>query len=709
MTNIDDDIPEDINRQLDETIGVEHVKQENYTPTYRVYGESKIPVSESESKLWSIRKDQALKVMEDVKDQWEITYKYFNTDHVDIRDDGSFDYKTDTKLRNNNNCTENLVWANNIGMIPTLYSQDPAIEVTNNKDKDEELNKMSTMIERLVNVLLKRRSAPGLHIKPKARKAILNALLTNRGIIKIGYNFKIDGNENLIQEIKQLGEQLSEAKDVNEVKDIEGKIQALEETINLNTQSGPYAKHIRPFDLLIDPQALEQDGTDANWIMEREFIPTEYLKAKFGIDDEDDNTVKSIYNPDKVLPVNTKELSENDDEDNVLADENISSYQNLGYDNYENYKKSCLTECYWVWDKVKRRVYLYSNKCWNFPIWVWEDPYQLDEFFPYYVLNFHESPNASLCKGETSYYLDQQDTINMINSQLVKMREFGFNHYLYDANSGVEAKEIEKWLNGKQSVVGIRLPPNKKIDEILYAGSIPTDKNQALYDKSDLQRVVDMISGTDATTRSGEYKTNTTNLAIQSYIAGKSIRLDDKRDLIENWLGNIGWGIAQLCLQFMDIDQVSNLIGKENAQLWRNMDKNEITSTFSVQCVGGSTVKPTSDNKKQQALQIAQVLGQFASATPYVVIVMLQVLQRAIDEVVVKEEDIELIKNSILQSMQAQQQQAQQQALLDNAKAQQANAETDKNVAETAQIMSQVNGQNEIANQQTPEMLLGRE
>ena len=59
--------------------------------------------------------------------------------------------------------------------------------------------------------------------------------------------------------------------------------------------------------------------------------------------------------------------------------------------------------------------------------------------------------------------------------------------------------------------------------------------------------------------------------------------------------------------------------------------------------------------------------------------------------------------------MQSQQQQAQQQALLDNAKAQQANAETDRNVAETAQIMSQVNGQNEIANQQTPEMLLGRE
>lgn len=700
------EIPENINRQLNETLGIEdEVIYEEYKPIYRVYGETKIPVSSAESKLWYTRKQQAMKVMEDVSQQWDLSYKYFNADQISIKDDGTLEFKTNTKLRNNKNNTENLVWANNTGLIPALYSQDPSIEVTNLKDKEKDKDKAATMIERLLNVLFKKRTAPGLNIKSKARKGILNTLLTNRGVLKIGWTFKIDGNDQAIQEIQELGQQLSEAKNVKEVKEIEGKIQALEEILNYTTPAGPYVKHIRPYDIYIDPNCSDQDGTDANWIMEREYIPTEYLKAKFGVYTNNKEEIESVYSPGKILPLGNKDFNEDDDNVNILDTDN--NYENYGYDNSENYKKSCLTECFWVWDKLKRRVYLYSNNCWDFPIWVWEDPYNLDEFYPYYILNFHENPNASLCKGETSYYLDQQDTINMINAQLQKMREFGFNHYLFDTNSGVDVKDIQNWLNGKRSIVGVKLPPNKTFEQILFTGQIPSDKNQQLYDKSDLLRVVDMITGTDAATRSGEYKTNTTNLAIQSYIAGKSMRLDDKRDQIENWLGNVGWGIAQLCLMYMEKEQVDALIGADNAQLWQNMDQDVINSTYSVQCVGGSTVKPTSDTKKQQALQITQILGQFAGATPYVTIIMLEVLQRAFDEVVVKEEDIEAIKNSILQQIQAQQLAQQQQAQLAQAQANEANTNADKNAVESAQIMSALNGINPEQQINTPEMLLG--
>ena len=61
------EIPENINRQLNETLGIEdEVVSEEYKPIYRVYGETKIPVSSAESKLWHTRKQQAMKVMEDV-------------------------------------------------------------------------------------------------------------------------------------------------------------------------------------------------------------------------------------------------------------------------------------------------------------------------------------------------------------------------------------------------------------------------------------------------------------------------------------------------------------------------------------------------------------------------------------------------------------------------------------------------------------------
>lgn len=705
----EDNIPDFMIDVLDKTVGeVENSENSsNYQPVYRVIGDDKIPVSKAEGKLWSVRKDQARKVMEDVTTQWDLTYKYFNADQVSIKEDGTLEYKN-SKLRNSKFNSENLVWANNTGLIPALYSQDPSVELTTYKDKDEEVTKSVTMIERVINVLFKKRTAPGLNLKSKARKAILNTLLTNRGVVKIGWNFKVDINEQAVNDFNKIAEELEKAKDITVIQDLEGRLQALDDIINTTQQSGPFIRHVRPIDLLIDPNASDQDGTDANWMMEREYIPTEYLKARFGIMDEDKTIAESVYKPGKVLPINDKKLLEDDTAEFTLVDDNIKSYESYGYDNSDSYKKSVLTECYWVWDKLKRRVLLYSANCWDYPIWVWQDPYQLDEFFPYYILNFHESPNSALCRGETSYYLDQQDTINMINSQMQKMRAFGFDHYLFDSNSGVDVADIQKWMNGGKKLVALKLPPNKKFEDILFTGQVPYDKNQTLYDKSDLLRVIDMICGTDATTRSGEYKTNTTNLAIQSYIAGKSMRLDDKRDLIETWLGNIGWGIAQLCLQYMNKEQVVQLIGNGNADLWRNYTPEEIITTFSLQCVGGSTVKPTSDAKKQQAVQIAQILGQFAGASPYVTIIMLKILERAFDEVVVKEEDITIILQSIMQQLQAQQIMQQQQAQLAQAQAAEAQSNADKNAVEAANIMSAQNGIPVEQQMETPNKLLGR-
>lgn len=693
MMNTDDEVPAYIDEQLNETLGIDNTQEENYEPIYRMYGDNRIPVSKAEGKLWKNRQQQAATVMKDVADSWDLTYQYFNADQVVIKDDGTFDFSND-KLKNNKENTENLVWANNISMLPALYSQDPRVEITNNKDKNEQINKMCTMLERVVNILFTKRVAPGLNLKNKVRKAILNCNLTNRGIIKVGYNFKDDVNDTAIKQLNELTKQLEEAKDVKTIKDIEGKMQALEEVINYATSSGPYIKHVRPFDLFIDPNAEEQDGTDAKWIMEREWLPTEYLKAKFGKDNENSDEVESIYKPGKVLPINSKGNDDSlleDDDPLSLTDGDATNYKNYGYENAEQYKRSCLTECFWVWDKTKRRVYLYSNNDWSYPLWVWNDPYELEEFFPYYILNFHENPNATLCKGEVSYYLDQQNTINMINSQLQKMRKFGFNHYLFDSASGADVKDIMNWANGGKNIVPIKLPINKKFEDILFAGSVPYDKNQMLYDKTELLRVVDMISGTDAATRSGEYKTNTTNLAIQQYTQGKQSRIDDKRDLIELFVGKIGWAVAQLCLMYMNQEQVIQLIGDENAQGWTNYQSFEITNTFSLRCIGGSTVKPTSDMKKQQALQLSQILGQFASASPIVTIIMLQIMERAFDEVVVKEEDITAIKNSILQQMQMQQMQMQNEAQLANAKAQE------------AQTQSELNNANSIATLQNAE------
>ena len=104
------------------------------------------------------------------------------------------------------------------------------------------------------------------------------------------------------------------------------------------------------------------------------FMLQKYLKAKFGLETDDEGQTKSVYAPDVVLPVGNKDRA--DDDTDILSNINDEdAFNTYGFDNAENYKRSCLTECYWVWDRLKKRVYLFSNSSWEYPIWVWEDMY----------------------------------------------------------------------------------------------------------------------------------------------------------------------------------------------------------------------------------------------------------------------------------------------------------------------------------------------
>jgi guanyl-specific ribonuclease Sa len=79
--------------------------------------------------------------------------------------------------------------------------------------------------------------------------------------------------------------------------------------------------------------------------------------------------------------------------------------------------------------------------------------------------------------------------------------------------------------------------------------------------------------------------------------------------------------------------------------------------------VGGSSVKPTSNAKKEMALEVGQVLGQFVNAAPQAVTsVMLKVFSSAFEEVVITEEDWASVAESVNQQQQQQQPQPGQNA-----------------------------------------------
>ena len=652
----EDYIPEDIETNIDKSIGASRPKKKRQ-PTYQIVGESKIPVAKSAGKLWKSRLKQAEKLNRDVNDAWEEAIRYFDNDQTAHRlptDHAAGNLIGNQRLNNNITETENVVFSNITTMVPALYARNPQSEFTSTTETNK---RFATILERLVNVIGNRKATPGINLKPKAKRCVVTSLLTNRSWIEINWVHKQDSSEQAFDDLETLSKQLEKAKTPQKIREVEGKIDALERGIDILQPSGPTVKVRSPFDVAIDPNSKEVDLSDANCVMIRDWLPTEFVLAKYA-SKKGSKEYKSIYEPTHVMKMAIgDDDTSHDDEENFSIYEPDSKASNFGFDDEESYDRAKMTEVRFVWDRITRRVLMFNAKDWSWPIWVWDDPLQLDTFFPIYPLYFHDGPMGPLTKGEVTYYLDQQDAINEITDEERRARRWARRNIFYNKNL-VNREDAEAVLNGDDGTArGINIPPEMKLTDVIGSVVPPSLQFKELFDKEGKYRAIDRISSVGEVLRGAQFKTNTTNDAVQANVSASNMRVDEKADHIEDWIGQIYWGVAQLCLQYMDVETVINLIGEEAREVWRNLSPDEIRNSFSVQVVGGTTKKPTSQAKKEEALELGQVLGQFVNAAPGPVLkVMLEVMQEAFDEVTIREEDFE----SILQAVEQQQQQQQQ-------------------------------------------------
>ena len=221
---------------------------------------------------------------------------------------------------------------------------------------------------------------------------------------------------------------------------------------------------------------------------------------------------------------------------------------------------------------------------------------------------------------------------------------------------------LEQILSGtyNKRTVPFDLPEGMKLSDAIQPVLPASAQAIQLFDKRPILETIDRVSGVTSVQRGVEYKTNTTNRAIESYESQQQTRADEKMDAIEECVGTILWLIAQMCLQFMDEGEVTKLIGPVDG--WTNMEPKVIPIMFTPRVVGGSSLKPTSAAKKQQALQMSQIIGQFAKATPVALLVAIKTLQSAFNnELVMEDQDWAMLQQGIMQAMQAQAQQGQQQ------------------------------------------------
>lgn len=645
---------------LDIPESVDTIEEE---PQYRMISTDRIPVSKEHGKIWKSRKKAAWKKLEDNGDfeRWDVAIQYYradqmekraDTDRVDNRDSG-------TRLTSTGKESENLVFANSTSLLPAVYAKNPKVEVNVER---EDLKPFGATLKHLINVLLTKRSQPGVNLKPKARRAALMAVLTNYAYMEVGYTRKEDASETTLMELNTLAKQLASTKNKKKMAEIEGKLHAMEEKVDVLSPAGPWVKFRNPKDVLIDPDADTLD--EARWLMIRDHLDTNYIKAVFGTADED-GKYTSIFEPSHVLKVSGNDgIGVDDDIANfsIFDTSGERSFKDYGYEDEESFKKGQRTQVWYVWDKATRRVYLFNDKDWKWPLWVFDDLYGFDDFFPLVPLEFYIDPTDYTARGEVTYYIDQQDALNQINNEVAKVRDFIVGKVVYNQNIlGVDAdKTVDAFLqgtNGKRAI-GLNVPPETDLTKV-FAPFMPQSAhalNTIVFDKEKTIQAVDRVSSVTNVMRGVEFKTNTTNDAVNVYQSNTQTRLDEKIDAIEEFVGQIAWKLAHVCVKNMEREDIARLLGEEHAAAWDQYKPmlEDLNAFFAIEVVGGSTQKATSQQKKQQAAQLGQILGQFASATPAAIIVALQVMEEAYDEVIITPKQWQFIMQSLTQQMQAQ-------------------------------------------------------
>lgn len=636
--------------QMGEELPPEDAPKFKEPPAWQSIGHAAIRVSKAFGKNVERRKQAAVNAMEMVRSAWDEAYRYYN--HNQVRDDVFKSQMRPTTFRQGDSY-ENLVFSNTSVMIPAIYSKNPDVAFSTDQSEDKEF---VAVLSKAVNAVFNKKAPRGINLKPRMKKAALHAELTNLGVVKLDYISKDNSLEKAQLDMSDLFTKLEKAKDVKEVQEIEGQMMALETNMEWMEPSGFKLSCVLPTNIIIDPTAENEDGSDAQWILEETYIATNFLNAKFTKKDGDENVL--LYKPThkiKAAGIGSREdalglvleaIEEGTEAKKSHTDELRQTYI------YQN-----MTKCFYYWDKSTRKIFLFTDNDWTWPVWAWEDELNLSRFFPYFLIQFYPSTGGIVAPGEASFYLDQQDEINQINAEMRKIRRMVFNILIYNNNKikPDDAKKIANYLKGGigENILGVNVDAGLSIKDAMETLAPPSINYEAVFNKQPIYQAIDRLSSVSDALRGSQLKANTTEDAVQAYVSAAQLRVSNRTDAIEECVQELAWAVAEILVSRASPEEIAGLVGENEAVKWQSLSVNELNANYSVKVAAGSSEKPTSQFKKKEAIQISQAVGQFATAAPGATLkVVLKLLKGAFPEIQITDEDWASIDQEILSNLQ---------------------------------------------------------
>lgn len=481
----------------------------------------------------------------------------------------------------------NYVFSTVRTIIPAVYFQNPYVLILPRRPGEDD--EAAQTLEIAVNYYIRE-----LALKRQIRLNTLDACLFGTGIIKIGYSIEFgemtampSQDETMMTEMFNkaiLAEGIS-APDYRLMPHDRRSPYTLNEYVR---QESPFFLRVSPFDFRVDPEAVTL--AEAGWVAHRNIHSLKELRKN-----------EYYQHTDRVTP----SLSVREGE----TTEGVGS-ESRRYDRTtmrEDIERVAVWE---IWDKEEERV-----------IWIadgyeedalrteaWGDLYVM-EGFPFEVLQFEEDPERFWPLPLVAQIEDQVRAVNEITSkQLNHLRRFNRKYKVLESNW---TTDILQTLRNPEDGALVKVRDMGAIEALQDAPLSPDVYNGLNEQKSELYEisgVTDYARGFSARSRTA------TEASILSQ--NQNLRVMEKVDLIEDYVGNIARKLIQVLKQYAPERQLVSITGRGGNRLWTWLSRESIQGEVDVMVEAGSAQAPNKEVIKKQALDLYNILRADPLANP---------------------------------------------------------------------------------------------
>lgn len=623
--------------QLAEELGIVPETPPPLTSEVRLLSEDAIPIPPTIGKRFAVMFDDAVRMMEARHTEWKRNINIFLNDEAK-------DAQTPI---------ENLVRTTVEALVDFTYMRNPHGELSAVVEKDKKLAKI---LQRVLSALINKKAMPGISLLQKMWKQIIFAHLTNFGILELTWQSEKGSIEQILAVNDSVRERIKKERDQEKASVLYETLDILQQELDIRRHTGIGLRVRSPFALLVDPNCQELNLSDCKWIMDRDVMKIDQIKAEYTNYDKKQNKYFFKYRPNVELEFDG-DYSDTSRESTEIAI--IDAIMPDVEDEQAKLRAKNALPVVWVYDRTTRLKYLYIEGKWDVPLWVYEDEMGLSRFFPFFILAFSSPLNSIIQSGEVSHYIAIQDEINRINKQVSRTRRRAFNKYIYNS-AAIDKEEATKIFNfaetsdNRVEAIGVRVrDQDKALSDVLEPLKLPSTQFKEIFDKTDLENALERTVRMNEVMRGAQFKTNTTNVAIDAYNEYASNRFEGLTDKIELNVEYLLWSICELVVSKMSQEQISQLIAIDDAEQFSPMTVADFNRQYNLVIAAGSTEKPTSSTKKKEAMRIIQMLGQFGTAAPMTVLTLVtRLLRSAFSKALVTDNDLKKLEQEGLAAMQ---------------------------------------------------------